>query len=94
MAAKSPDGRPPPRWARLLEWKWSAVAAITLLVVGVTLGLAYGVHGPEYLFGGFLVALLLGAAVPAWGAGLLRGREERAARAVAKRTTPPNQPAS
>jgi Flp pilus assembly protein TadB len=80
MTSASSEWRPPHRKTRLKGWRWLAGAAI-VLVLGVTTWAALdGVKLHEIgILAAFSVILMV-AAVPVWGAGLLRGREERAAR--------------
>lgn len=80
MSAKSSDGGPPSRGWRLTGWHWLVVLVPLLAIVcGVVwTSLAMGVW--TALAGLVLLAVMGLAAAPVWGAGLLRGREERAAR--------------
>jgi hypothetical protein len=81
MIVKSSDGAPPPRAWRLAGWHWLAVLVPLLAVLGglVWVGIVMGVGAA--LVGFVLLAVMGGAAAPVWGAGLLRGSEEREARA-------------
>lgn len=83
MTVISPDGRPPEPAKARSEWKWLFLIGIPLglICIGimlVKLGLAAGLLATALLLG--YVALT----VPVWGAGLLRGKEERIAREVAQ----------
>ena len=83
MTKVSTDGRPPTRAHRLLDWRIaSAVAGI--FMIGVVIWLAIrGVSLGTVMAGAAFAAILLVGALPVVGAGLMRGREERAARRVA-----------
>ena len=83
MTAISPDGRPPERELRTLEWKWVLIAGAVLLACTVVAVTVSSIAWPTVLFAGVIVLVLIGAAIPTWGAGLLRGGEERQARASA-----------
>ncbi|MFO0859116.1 MAG: hypothetical protein U0570_01075 [Phycisphaerales bacterium] len=86
----SPDGRPPPLPTVRSEWKWFIIAtAILGLAAIVVLFLSLGAAA------GFLAIILLagyiGLTVPVWGAGLLRGREERDAKVAAQNIVIPDE---
>ncbi len=83
MARLSTDGRPPGHWLRTVEWRWLAILA-GVLVVGVAAWSVWALNTWTILAGLALVVLMLVAASPVWGAGLLRGQEERIARKKAK----------
>ncbi|HEX8877732.1 MAG TPA: hypothetical protein VF777_13360 [Phycisphaerales bacterium] len=84
METISPDGRPPEMSTQRREWKWFWLIGIPIgigavVVFLVALGPAAG------LLGLIILAGMMVMAVPAWGAGLLRGQEERVARNVAEK---------
>ncbi|MBX3379581.1 MAG: hypothetical protein KF805_05775 [Phycisphaeraceae bacterium] len=88
MAATSPDGRPPQLAGVRAGWRrmaiiglLAAVAAVALLFA--TLGLSAG------LLATILLAGYVALTVPVWGAGLLRGQEERAAHRIAEEVVHP-----
>lgn len=88
MASISPDGRPPELAAARSGWRQLAIVAILVAILGVivlfiTLGPAAGGLASMLLVG--YVALT----VPVWGAGLLRGQEERTARKIAEEVVGP-----
>jgi hypothetical protein len=69
MTNTSSDGRPPPRWLRLTEWRWSAVAAI-LILAGITTWVAFnGVALATALATLAFAVLLLVGASPVLAAG-------------------------
>lgn len=84
MAAESPDGTPPSSQVRSFEWKWVAIvvpiiaiAALSWAIVGgAGLGLILAV------ISALILAFLLGG-WPVWGAAILRGQEQHAARSEA-----------
>lgn len=83
MTIISPDGRPPAPAQSRSEWKWLVLLGLPLglICIGillVKLGLEAGLLATALLIG-YLVLT-----VPVWGAGLLRGKEERVAREVAQ----------
>jgi hypothetical protein len=84
MAVASSEGAPPPRGWRLEGWHWLVVVGLALAVLGglVWVALTKGVLAA--LAGLALVVIMLGATAPVWGAGLLRGAEERRARIQAR----------
>lgn len=81
MAGESSDGRPPSRRARVVGWRWLGAGAV-LFVVGVGVwALMKGVSAGAIVAGVAIgVPLLLIGTFPVWWAGLLHGKEERAAR--------------
>lgn len=83
MAVISPDGRPPNRELRVLQWKWVLIAGGILLTCAAVVVAMSNMAWPTVLFAGVIVLVLVGAAIPTWGAGLLRGGEERRARVSA-----------
>lgn len=84
MTMISTDGRPPSRWQRMSEWRWLGMGAI-LLVAGVATWMAIkGVSWGAVGVGAALGVLLLVSASPVLGAGLMRGKEERDARKIAR----------
>lgn len=81
MTRDSVDGRPPARWLRFAEWRWVVIVGPLVLIALVVFAITQGVSAPALLLGGFLIVFFfLVAAWPAWGAGGLRGKGERAAR--------------
>jgi hypothetical protein len=84
MAASSDDGRPVAKAVRAREWMWFAIGAVGVSVVSVVWALATGAS-----WGAVFVAVLLGSffiafASPAVVVGLLRAKEERAAKVGAE----------
>ena len=84
MSITSSDGGPPPRGWQLTGWHWLAVVVPLLLVIGGAVWVAWAMGVGVALVGLVLLAAMAGAAAPVWGAGLLRGGEERAARIEAE----------
>ncbi len=89
MAETSVDGRPPDRESRRSGWRWFLLVA-PLVLIALVAGVAWGVgpkafNGRNVLMAIGVIALMAAAAAPVWGAGLLRGQEERAARKIARR---------
>lgn len=84
MTIASSDGRPPPRRLRMIEWRWFGVGAVLVIAGLATWIVIKGVSLGAVVAGLALGVLLLVAASPVWGAALLRGREERAARKTAQ----------
>ena len=80
MARNSVDGAPPPRATRVAEWRWSIASAALLLVIIAAWTASRHLSFSTVLVGLVLVAALVAAASPVWGAGLMRGSEERDAR--------------
>ena len=79
MTAQSPDGRPPRRRLRRREWWWLIAGLLVVLTCGVVYAAVSGAEMMTVILAVVLVTALFGAAVPVWGAGLLRGREQRSA---------------
>ncbi|MBL8887677.1 MAG: hypothetical protein JNK16_13545 [Phycisphaerales bacterium] len=83
MAAISPDGRPPELGAARSGWKQLAIVGMIVAIVGVAV--LFITLGPE---AGSLASILLvgyiALTVPVWGAGILRGQEERTAHKIAE----------
>jgi hypothetical protein len=92
MAQESTDGRPPPRPLRIAEWRWAAVVGLILLVGVVLWTVSRRLDAKTILVGVALIAALVVAAAPVWGAGLMRGREERDARQQARKSTGTERP--
>jgi hypothetical protein len=80
MIVNSSDGAPPPRLWRLAGWHWFVVLVPVLLILGGLTWIALTVGLGAALAGFVLLVVMGGAAAPVWGAGLLRGGEERLAR--------------
>lgn len=88
MAAISPDGRPPDLATARAGWKKLALLGIVVAAVGVAI--LFLTLGPAA--GGLASILLVGyiaLTVPVWGAGLLRGQEERVAHKIAEEVVHP-----
>lgn len=83
MTAISPDGRPPHRQSRLVEWKWFIMGASALALCGIAWAAISGITWPTFVFVAAAICVFLVGSIPTWGAGLLRGGEEREARKVA-----------
>jgi hypothetical protein len=80
MAVTSTDGRPPTHRRRVFEWRMFALGA-GLIIVGCSIWVAVrGVSFFAVVAGLTMGVLLLVGASPVLGAGMLRGKEERAAR--------------
>ncbi|MBL8746938.1 MAG: hypothetical protein JNK58_11350 [Phycisphaerae bacterium] len=78
MAVESPEGRPPARELRDAERRVAAIVVpLVVLVPVIVIGLAAGARAAVAALIAALV--LMCAAVPVWGAGLLRGSEHRRA---------------
>jgi hypothetical protein len=89
MGAISPDGRPAELAGSRTGWKGLAVVGLVVAIVGVSV--LFITLGPAA--GGLASILLVGyiaLTVPVWGAGLLRGREERVAHEIAKDVVHPD----
>lgn len=84
MTIASSDGRPPPRWQRIIVWRWFGVGATALIAVIVIALAITGVSIGAVVAGGALGILFLVGAIPVLAAGALRGGEERAARKQAR----------
>lgn len=81
MTQDSVDGRPPSHRQRFTLWTFFVVLGFIVLAAAVVLAVVRGVSLPAVALGAFLcIVYFLLAVWPAWGAGLLRGTEERAAR--------------
>lgn len=88
MAAISPDGRPPELAAARSGWKQLAIVGMVVAIVGVVV--LFITLGPAA--GGLASILLVGyiaLTVPVWGAGILRGQEERVAHKIAEEVVHP-----
>lgn len=88
MAAISPDGRPPELAEARSGWKRLAVVGMIVAIVGVAV--LFITLGPAA--GGLASILLVGyiaLTVPVWGAGILRGQEERVAHKIAQNVVHP-----
>ncbi len=89
MTAISPDGRPPDLATARRGWRRAVIAGLVIAVVGivvliVTLGPTAGALASILLVG--YIALT----VPVWGAGILRGQEERVAHNIAEQVVHPD----
>lgn len=84
MTLASSDGRPPTKPQRMLEWRWFGVGAAVIIAGIATWIVIAGVNWGAIVVGLTLGVLLLVGASPVLAAGLLRGREERAARTTAR----------
>lgn len=85
MTQASSEGRPPPRRQRMIEWRWLGLGAI-VIIAGITTWILVRGVSPGAVAVGLTLSLLLvvGGASPVLVAGMLRGREERAARREAR----------
>jgi hypothetical protein len=91
MTASSVDGRPPNHSHRRIEWRLIAAACVLVAGgVGVTLALGGVTPGVAGFGVVYAVLLLLVGAGPVLAAGLLRGREQRAAHRGAEIVPPPS----
>lgn len=90
MTASSVDGRPPTHTRRRIEWRLIAAACV-LVAGGVGVAVALGGVTPAVAAFGlvYAVLLLLVGAGPVLAAGLLRGKEQRAAHRDAEDPPPP-----
>lgn len=82
MTVISPDGRPPELAGARAGWR--RLAVIGLVVSAACVAVLFTVLGATA--GGLASILLIGyiaLTVPVWGAGLLRGQEERVAHKIA-----------
>jgi len=89
MTAISPDGRPPDLARARTGWKQLAVVGLVVAIVGISV--LFITLGPTA--GGLASILLVGyiaLTVPVWGAGLLRGQEERVAHQIAEEVVHPD----
>lgn len=84
MAILSTDGRPPSVRQRLSEWRWFGIGAIVILAGIVCWIVIQGVSLGVVVVALVLGVLLLVSATPVLAAGLLRGKEERVARKIAR----------
>lgn len=84
MSLASSEGRPPTRWLRMMEWRWFGIGMLLITAITVTWLAIQGVSLGTVAAGLVFALVLLAAASPVLGAGLLRGREERAARKAAR----------
>jgi len=85
MAANSSDGRPPSRWVRMLEWRWFTVSAVGAIALMVTWMIIDGFSSQAVLQGlPYGVLLLLLGASPVFVSGLMRAKEQRESRALAR----------
>jgi hypothetical protein len=81
MVRDSPDGTPWPRRQRTTHWRLLAIVGSASLVAGVVLALYYGVGVATLAIGAVLGCMYIMLAVwPVIMAGVLEGKEERAAR--------------
>jgi hypothetical protein len=85
MTAESPDGRPPTHGQRRREWWWLGGGLTLLLAGGIVYAAVTGAQAITVVLVVVFLAALVAAAVPVWGAGLLRGREQRSAQRGAAR---------
>lgn len=83
MAHESPDGRPPERHQRNTAWGGLFLIGLLVALAAITTA-AYFWGMPAVIIGIVLIGLMALASAPAWGAGILRGKEERHARAEAR----------
>jgi hypothetical protein len=84
MSKESVDGAPPSHALRRHEWRWLGIAIAALLMGAAAWALIRGVSAGAVIgFGLVSAILLLVAGAPVLGAGLLRGKEERTAKAKA-----------
>lgn len=84
MTQISPDGRPPELAHARANWKRTTIIAVACSLIGIALLVL--TLGPTA--GGLASILLVGyiaLTAPVWGAGILRGREERIAHEIAER---------
>ncbi|HMN39677.1 MAG TPA: hypothetical protein PKE29_02455 [Phycisphaerales bacterium] len=84
MAVISSDGRPPTHRQRTFDWRMLAIGA-GLVIVGFSVWIAVkGVSVFAVVTGMSIGVLLLVGASPVLAAGVLRGKEERAARTIVR----------
>jgi len=84
MVNTSSDGGPPPRAWRLAGWHWVVAMIPVMLLIAATIWVAMTMGIAAAVTGFVVVSVLAAAAVPVWGAGILRGKEERAAHVQAR----------
>ncbi len=80
MSIHSSDGRPPPRRLRVAEWRWVVILVPIVLLCIAGWAVSRQLDVGTILGGLVLVVALVAAGAPVWGAGLMRGSEEREAR--------------
>lgn len=88
MSQISPDGTPPDLAVARAGWRRTILVGMAISVVGVLV--LFLTLGPTA--GGLASILFVGyvaLTVPVWGAGILRGQEERIARDIAERRVHP-----
>ncbi len=80
MAQQSVEGQPPTHRQRMRSWKFLALIAGILVFFAIALAISNALAMTEIALGAILVicTAILGG-WPVWGAGMLRGREERSA---------------
>ncbi len=84
MKIVSTDGRPPSAAQRMLEWRWVGLGAV-LVSIALAAWLIFGRVTLSGVGAGLAIGvLMLVGASPVLAAGLLRGKEERAARRIAR----------
>ncbi len=91
MSVTSSEGRPPPRRTRMVQWRWFGAVAVLLIAGVVTWFFIDGMGTRVLVIALAFTLLLIGGASPILGAGLLRGKEERAARRRASVQLQPSQ---
>ncbi len=84
MTVLSSDGPSPSRRWRLSGWHWLAIGVPVFLLVGGFVWAASDAGIAVAVAGLVIVTVMVGAAVPVWGAGLFRGSEEREAKIEAE----------
>ena len=80
MTERSSDGRPPPKRLRTVEWWAAGAVGVLVLIVVASVMAARGFSAGTIAVVLGVGLVMMGAAWPAWTAGLMRGREERQAR--------------
>ncbi len=88
MAARSSDGRPPPSKLMRKEWRWFGIGGVLVFFALMTWMVVSRASTGSVVAGVAYVVLLLAAASPVLGAGLLRGGEERAAHKTVRNRLP------
>lgn len=83
MTKASTDGRPPTHSTRMREWRWLAVGAVILVLGAGAFVLITGADRHSVVAGVIAAGVMLAAAAPVLAPGVLRGREERAAKRAA-----------